>query len=225
MPENIRIGAFVLGGIFLLIAILGGNFKIFGAEIASTVSNRSLRFVAFILGTTLLIVTIFPSPPGSIPGSKPSEIPTSQTSPSPSQTSPSPSQTSPSPSQTSPSPSQTSPLLPPPSSLSSERILSNLKAVNINYSVTKSTIIEWLSDSDHRYLNVAQECLQVLQNQRLKGEGADLDKIYYYYLQILGVEELQQNPKIDQEKLKESLRKAYNNKNGADNQSFNEILS
>lgn len=185
MPENIRIGAFVLGGIFLLIAILGGNFKIFGAEIASTVSNRSLRFVAFILGTTLLIVTIFPSPPGSILGSKPSEIPTSQTSPSP---------------------------------LSSERILSNLKAVNINYSVTKSTIIEWLSDSDHRYLNVAQECLQVLQNQRLKGEGADLDKIYYYYLQILGVEELQQNPKIDQEKLKESLRKAYNNKNGADNQ-------
>lgn len=197
MPENIRIGAFVLGGIFLLIAILGGNFKIFGAEIASTVSNRSLRFVAFILGTTLLIVTIFPSPPGSIPGSKPSEIPISQTSPSP---------------------SQTSPLPPPLSSLSSERILSNLKAVNINYSVTKSTIIEWLSDSDHRYLNVAQECLQVLQNQRLKGEGADLDKIYYYYLQILGVEELQQNPKIDQEKLKESLRKAYNNKNGADNQ-------
>jgi hypothetical protein len=197
MPENIRIGAFVLGGIFLLIAILGGNFKIFGAEIASTVSNRSLRFVAFILGTTLLIVTISPSPPGSIPGSKPSEIPISQTSPSPSQT----------------------------SSLSSERILSNLKAVNINYSVAKSTIIEWLSDSDHRYLNVAQECLQVLQNQRLKGEGADLDKIYYYYLQILGVEELQQNPKIDQKKLKESLRKAYNNKNGADNQSFNEILS
>lgn len=204
MPENIRIGAFVLGGIFLLIAILGGNFKIFGAEIASTVSNRSLRFVAFILGTTLLIVTIFPSSPGSIPGSKPSEIPTAQTSPSP---------------------SQTSPLPPPLPSLSSERILSNLKAVNINYSVTQSTIIEWLSDSDHRYLNVAQECLQVLQNQRLKGEGADLDKIYYYYLQILGVEELQQNPKIDQEKLKESLRKAYNNKNGADNQSFNEILS
>jgi hypothetical protein len=203
MPENIRIGAFVLGGIFLLIAILGGNFKIFGAEVASTVSNRSLRFVAFILGTILLIVTMFPSPPGSISGSKPSEILTPQPSPSPSQKAPLPS---------------------PPSPLSSERILSNLKAVNINYSVTESTIIEWLSDSDHRYLNVAQECLQALQNQRLKGEGADLDKIYYYYLQILGVKKLQQNPKIDQEKLKESLRKAYNDKNGADSQSFKEIL-
>jgi GUN4-like len=58
MPENITIGAFVLGAILILIAILGGNFKLFGAEIASTVSSGWLRFVAFILGTALIIVAL-----------------------------------------------------------------------------------------------------------------------------------------------------------------------
>lgn len=48
MPESIKIGAFVFGAILILIAILGGNFKLFGAEVAATVSNRWLRFVSFI---------------------------------------------------------------------------------------------------------------------------------------------------------------------------------
>ena len=58
MPENVRIAAFVFGAILVLIAILGGNFKLFGAEVAVTVSNRFLRFVAFALGTALLISAI-----------------------------------------------------------------------------------------------------------------------------------------------------------------------
>jgi hypothetical protein len=33
MPENLKIGAFVFGAILVLIALLGGNFKIFGAEV------------------------------------------------------------------------------------------------------------------------------------------------------------------------------------------------
>lgn len=162
------------------------------------------RVVALILLALVGITTwlfpkipdIFPKPPRSISKSKPNETPTFHPSPS----------------------------HPPSVPLNSEKILSDLKAANINYSVAKSAILEWLNNSDHRYLNVAQECLQILQSQQLKGEGADLAKIYYYYLQILGVEELQQDPQIDREKLKESIRKAYNDRNGAGYQSFKEIL-
>lgn len=196
MPENIKIGAFVLGAIFLLIAILGGNFKIFGAEVAATVTNRALRFITFILGATLLIVTMLPPASISIRDDKSTETPSSPQTPSPS----------------------------PDVSSGSEKILSDLRAVNINYSVRKSAILEWLNDSNHGYLNVARECLQIIQDRRLQGEGADLDKIYYYYLQSLGVAELEQDPRIDRDKLRESIRKAYNNKNGAEYQSFEKIL-
>ncbi len=58
MPDNIKIGAFVFGAILVLIAILGGNFKLFGAEVASTVSNRWLRFISFVLGTALVTLTL-----------------------------------------------------------------------------------------------------------------------------------------------------------------------
>ena len=58
MPENLKIGVFVFGAILVLIAILGGNFKLFGAEVASNVSNRWLRFISFILGTALVILAL-----------------------------------------------------------------------------------------------------------------------------------------------------------------------
>lgn len=102
-------------------------------------------------------------------------------------------------------------------------ILENLKKVNINYSVAKSAILEWIGDSDLRYYNIAIECLNILQNRTLKNGGADIDKIFYYYKQILGVEELPQNPQINQETLREAIRKGYNNKNGTDD-SFENIL-
>lgn len=103
-------------------------------------------------------------------------------------------------------------------------ILERLQEVNINYSVAKSALLEWISDSDRRYYNVALECLKILQNQRLKNEGPDIDVIFYYYKKILGVEQLPENPQINQEKLKEAIRRAYNNKNGTDFQSFEEIV-
>jgi hypothetical protein len=97
-----------------------------------------------------------------------------------------------------------------------ESILEELKVVNINYSVAKSAILEWISDSDLRYYNIATTSLDILEDRRLKGNGADLDKIFYYYKLILGVEELPQNPQINQEKLQEAIRRGYNNKNGTD---------
>ena len=59
MPGSIQIGLFVLGAILLLAAILGGNFKLFGAEIAATISNRSLRIVAFLLGLSFIAFAVF----------------------------------------------------------------------------------------------------------------------------------------------------------------------
>lgn len=58
MPESVQIGILTLGAVLILIALLGGNFKLFGAEVSATISNRLLRFVAFALGTALLIVAI-----------------------------------------------------------------------------------------------------------------------------------------------------------------------
>ncbi|HYX13830.1 MAG TPA: hypothetical protein VE944_05555 [Nostoc sp.] len=104
-----------------------------------------------------------------------------------------------------------------------QKILEKLKEVNINYSVAESAILEWIGDSDLRYYNIVIECLNILQNQRLKNGGADLDKIFYYYKDILGVEELPQNPQINQESLREAIRRGYNNKNGTDD-SFENIL-
>lgn len=50
MPATLVIGFFTLGAILLLIGILGGNFKIFGAEVASSVSNPFIRFLSFVFG-------------------------------------------------------------------------------------------------------------------------------------------------------------------------------
>ena len=55
----------------ILIGFLGGNFKLFGAEVAATISSRWLRFIAIIFGVVLLIaagVASIPSNP-SVTGS------------------------------------------------------------------------------------------------------------------------------------------------------------
>jgi hypothetical protein len=70
MPQSITIGAFIFGAILVLIAILGGNFKLFGAEIATTISNPFLRFLAFMLGVVFLLISIAgnnPNPPPPTP--------------------------------------------------------------------------------------------------------------------------------------------------------------
>jgi hypothetical protein len=97
MPENLKIGTFVFGAILVLIAILGGNFKLFGAEVAATISNRFLRFVAFALGTTFLVVALHsPNPRSGIsvvstpPSPQPIQSSSSSPSPQLTQSSPSP---------------------------------------------------------------------------------------------------------------------------------------
>lgn len=50
MPQNMQIALFVLGAVLILIGIVGGNIKIFGAEIAEKVSNPFIKFISLALG-------------------------------------------------------------------------------------------------------------------------------------------------------------------------------
>lgn len=50
MPPTIQIALLVLGAVLILIGIVGGNIKIFGAEIAEKVSNPLIKFISLALG-------------------------------------------------------------------------------------------------------------------------------------------------------------------------------
>jgi len=52
MPENIEIGAFVVGIVLSLVALLGGGFKIFGAEVPRV--GWIVRSIALPLGVIFL---------------------------------------------------------------------------------------------------------------------------------------------------------------------------
>jgi Bacterial SH3 domain len=54
MPQSVVIGLLVLGGVLLLIAITGGKFKIFVAEVDSPVSSTPVRLLAGLLGLAFI---------------------------------------------------------------------------------------------------------------------------------------------------------------------------
>jgi len=60
VPQSITIAAFVFGAVLLLIAILRGSFKIFGAEVAGTAGGFGRAF-AGLLGVVLICVGLFGS--------------------------------------------------------------------------------------------------------------------------------------------------------------------
>lgn len=53
MPGTLSIGAFVLGAVLLLVSLLSGGFKIFGAEVSGGTST-SARVIAFVLGLAFI---------------------------------------------------------------------------------------------------------------------------------------------------------------------------
>ena len=57
MPNSIEIGLLVLGGVLLLVAVLGGKFKLWGAEIEGT-TGRAGRIGALILGLVFIILAL-----------------------------------------------------------------------------------------------------------------------------------------------------------------------
>src|SRR6516162_7913373 len=79
MPQSISIGLLVLGGVLLLVAIIGGNFKIFGAEVSERISSGPLRVFAGLLGIFFVFLALSPSliiSPGAT-----GELPTKGTGP------------------------------------------------------------------------------------------------------------------------------------------------
>jgi len=58
MPQSLVIGFLVLGGVLLLVAITGGQFKLFGAEIEGAVSSKTIRLVSGVLGAVFILFCI-----------------------------------------------------------------------------------------------------------------------------------------------------------------------
>jgi hypothetical protein len=86
MPQSIAIGLLVLGGVLLLIAILGGNFKIFGAEIGEKISSGPIRMLAGVLGIAFIFLALSPGRLAS--GGNPPSTATSPSATSPTASSP-----------------------------------------------------------------------------------------------------------------------------------------
>ena len=61
MPDNLGIGFFVLGAVLILIALVGGKFKIFIAEISPAVTSPFIRIIAFALGVTFILLSLNPA--------------------------------------------------------------------------------------------------------------------------------------------------------------------
>lgn len=73
MPQNLSIAAFVLGAILLLVAIVGGGFKLFGAEIPSGISSGN-RKAALIFGLIVLTLALLPERQKPEPSSPPPKV-------------------------------------------------------------------------------------------------------------------------------------------------------
>ena len=64
MPQNLVLAAFVVGAVFVLLAISAGSFKIFGVEMSGA-NGRSSRIVAGVAGAALIafaLVSTFRGP-------------------------------------------------------------------------------------------------------------------------------------------------------------------
>jgi len=84
VPGSITVAAFVFGALLMLVAILGGGFKVFGAEVSGTVGTP-LRVVAGVLGTGVLLGVLYPTFQANNPlGSNPESTVSSASNESPS---------------------------------------------------------------------------------------------------------------------------------------------
>ncbi|NBC05499.1 MAG: hypothetical protein GVY20_17580 [Bacteroidetes bacterium] len=59
MPASLDIAFFVFGAILLFLALLGGRFKLFGAEVSAKTTNKPVRITAFLLGIVLIAIPTY----------------------------------------------------------------------------------------------------------------------------------------------------------------------
>jgi hypothetical protein len=83
MPQSISIAVLVLGGVLLLVAITGGKFKIFEAEIDSAVSSKLVRLISGAIGLILITVALSLGSPVSKPDISKTDAPNPQPSQAP----------------------------------------------------------------------------------------------------------------------------------------------
>lgn len=69
MPQSLSIAAFVLGAVLLLIALVSGGFKIFGAEVSGA-GGTVARSIAFVIGLILIVYALY-NPAGDVSGGTP----------------------------------------------------------------------------------------------------------------------------------------------------------
>ena len=81
MPDNTKNVLLVLGAVLILVAILGGNFELFGAKVGQTISDLRLRFASFFLGALFIILTALPPSPPTQERPSPTPISTPTSSP------------------------------------------------------------------------------------------------------------------------------------------------
>ncbi|WP_432723977.1 hypothetical protein R0381_000683 [Jeongeupia wiesaeckerbachi] len=113
-----------------------------------------------------------------------------------------------------------------PSEASAEQQLHLLAQANIRNSVGDATMRKWLADSNW-YRQLARESLALVGNRRLIRDGADLDKVSFYYVESLGFKsenDLPADHAINRGKLTQAVVDAYNDSNGVSARSLQEIL-
>jgi hypothetical protein len=69
MPQSLDLAAFVFGAVLILLALVAGSFKLFGAEVQGT-TGRLGRIVAFALGLILIVSRLAPRSPDVIAGDR-----------------------------------------------------------------------------------------------------------------------------------------------------------
>src|SRR5262245_55479982 len=84
MPQTLNVGAFVFGAILVHVALLGGRFKLFGAEVSDTVGLPG-RTLAGLIGAVLIGLGFFyqgpfspvatPATPVTLPAPAPARAP------------------------------------------------------------------------------------------------------------------------------------------------------
>ncbi|MBM3117325.1 hypothetical protein [Jeongeupia naejangsanensis] len=107
-----------------------------------------------------------------------------------------------------------------------DQLLRRLAQANIRNSVGEATMRTWLADSDW-YRLLARESLAVVGDRRLRRDGADLDKISFFYVASLGFKsenELPAGHAINRGKLTQAIIGAYNDSNGAGAKVLQDLL-